>query len=122
MNAVRTLVREGADPNASMANGAPALQWVVHAQDLDTARVLLEAGANPNLPSVYGTLPLHLAVSNGDPAISYRRSNGKQAGLRFAHRGASAWETELVDVADAFWQASEHPAAAFDVSSLRSPL
>jgi len=70
MGAVRTLVREGADPNASLANGAAALQWVVHAQDLETARVLLEAGANPNLPSFYGTLPLHLAVVNGDLAMT----------------------------------------------------
>lgn len=69
MATVRTLVREGVDPNASLANGAPALQWVVHAQDVETADVLLEAGADPNLPSFYGVLPLHLAVANGQVAM-----------------------------------------------------
>jgi ankyrin repeat protein len=66
VDAVRAMVREGADPDALGMYDTPALLWVVRYQDADTARRLLDAGADPNLRNAHGVGPLHLAVMNGD--------------------------------------------------------
>jgi ankyrin repeat protein len=55
--------------NAPSADGTPALHWVVRTQDLDTARLLLKAGADADRSNRYGVRPLHLAIGNGDAAM-----------------------------------------------------
>ena len=42
--AVRKLIEKGADVNATRADGATALLWAAHWDDLDTVNALLEAG------------------------------------------------------------------------------
>ena len=64
--AVRTLLAQGADPNALGTYGTPALHWVVRVADPTTASLLLDAGADPNLRNAQGVAPLHVAIANRD--------------------------------------------------------
>ncbi len=57
------------DVNAPSADGTPALHWIVRMQDVETARLLLKAGADADQSNRYGVRPLHLAISNGDLAM-----------------------------------------------------
>lgn len=66
MQAVRALIKKGADVDSTSADGTAALHWVVRVQDHDTARFLLRAGANPDQANRYGVRPLHLAIENED--------------------------------------------------------
>ena len=52
--AVRALLREGVDVNAVRADGATALLWAAHWDDLDTADLLLAAGADVNVAEDQG--------------------------------------------------------------------
>jgi uncharacterized protein len=61
---VQALVRERVDVNATAADGATALHWAVHRDDLATADVLIRAGARPNIANDLGVTPLHLACTN----------------------------------------------------------
>ncbi|MEP7311598.1 MAG: ankyrin repeat domain-containing protein [Pseudomonadota bacterium] len=67
--ALRALLKQHADVNATSADGTPALHWIVRRQDVDSARLLLKAGADANLANRYGLRPLHLAIGNGDVAM-----------------------------------------------------
>src|SRR6185437_585894 len=51
---IRDLIRTHVDVNAPGPDGTPALQWIVHRQDLGTARQLVEAGADVNKANRYG--------------------------------------------------------------------
>ncbi|HEY9182173.1 MAG TPA: ankyrin repeat domain-containing protein [Gammaproteobacteria bacterium] len=64
--AVRTFLARRADVNALGAYDTPALHWVVRLQDRVIAGLLLDAGADPNLPNPHGIVPLHLAIENLD--------------------------------------------------------
>ena len=46
--AVRALLTQHVDVNAPQADGATALHWAVHWDDLETADLLIRAGANVN--------------------------------------------------------------------------
>src|SRR3954452_8930135 len=43
---VRKLLQERADANAIAPDGATALHWAAHLDDIETARLLIKAGAN----------------------------------------------------------------------------
>ncbi len=63
---ISMLIRdEKPDVNAWGKNGTPALHWVVRYGDIDTAEWLVGAGADVNLPNLYGVRPLQLAIENG---------------------------------------------------------
>lgn len=64
-DAVHTLVRQGADANASLPDGTRALHWAVHWDDKEAAALLLDAGATVNTASDLGVTPLYLACLNG---------------------------------------------------------
>jgi Ankyrin repeats (3 copies) len=49
------------DLNSSDSFGRTALHWAVNNGNLDSARLLLAAGANPNVKDCNGNSPLHLA-------------------------------------------------------------
>ena len=62
--AVRALVKAGADVNAAQADGATALLWAAHWNDLEMAALLLQARANVNAADDHGVTPLTLACEN----------------------------------------------------------
>src|SRR5262245_13755259 len=59
---VRVLLRQRTDPNASEPDGASALHWAVHDDDLETTRLLIEAGANVRATSRGGVAPIAFAA------------------------------------------------------------
>jgi len=68
--AVRRLVsRPRVDVNAEGHDGTPALHWAVRFNDLETASLLIRAGADVRKPNRYGLTPVSLAAQNADPAM-----------------------------------------------------
>ena len=61
---VRTLIGEGADVNSARADGATALLWAAHWDDVDAAERLLGAGASVNAADDHGVTPLARACEN----------------------------------------------------------
>jgi ankyrin repeat protein len=71
--AVRTLLRDGADVNAAQGDGMTALHWAALNGDLTTMNVILIAGATTEpLTRVGRYTPLHLASSRGNGAAVAR--------------------------------------------------
>lgn len=67
---VRSLLLERADVHARQADGATALHWAVHWDDLDVVSLLLRAGADPNATNALGVTPLSLACTNASAAVA----------------------------------------------------
>lgn len=67
--AVRSLLNQKVDVNAPGRDGTPALHWMVRVDDLETARLLIRAGASVKLADRYGVTPLYLACANGNAAM-----------------------------------------------------
>jgi ankyrin repeat protein len=71
--ALRALLRtRQADVNAGQADGMTALHWAAYWDDLQTAELLLEAGANASATNRYGVPPLWLACLNGNAELVER--------------------------------------------------
>jgi uncharacterized protein len=66
---IAALLKQGADVNASQADGMTALHWVVYHDDLPTAALLVKAGANAKAANRYDVTPLSLACTNGNTQI-----------------------------------------------------
>jgi uncharacterized protein len=67
--AVRALLAEHVDVNAASEDGATALHWVAHWDDLDAAELLIHAGARVDAANQLGITPLSLACVNGSSAM-----------------------------------------------------
>ena len=67
--AVKALLDQQVDVNAAQADGATALAWAAHWNDLETADLLLRAGAKVDAANVYGVTPLFLACKNHSAAM-----------------------------------------------------
>ncbi len=67
--AVRSLLKEHIDVNTPEADGTSALHWAAHYNDLETAQLLLHAGANAKAVSRYGVTPLSEAATYGSAAL-----------------------------------------------------
>jgi ankyrin repeat protein len=67
--AVRALLRQHADVNATQADGMTAMHWAAYLDDLETAKLLVEANANVQATNRYGVTPLSLACQNGSTAM-----------------------------------------------------
>lgn len=68
-NAVRRLLREKVDVNAARADGATALLWAAHWDDLEMADLLLRAGARVNQGDDHGVTALARACENTSGAM-----------------------------------------------------
>jgi len=81
--AVRRLLAQHADVNATQGDGATALHWAAYRQDLDTANLLIRAGANVKAANREGITPLALACINGHaPMIEALLKAGADANER----------------------------------------
>ncbi|PYS34932.1 MAG: hypothetical protein DMG14_28250, partial [Acidobacteria bacterium] len=69
LSGVRSLLQQKADVNAGQADGATALHWAVHFDDLEMAELLIRAGANVKAANRFGVTPLSLACINGNAAM-----------------------------------------------------
>jgi uncharacterized protein len=61
---VRGLIKQGLDVNSRAADGATALQWAAHWDDLEAVDLLLKAGAKVNATDDHGVTALSLACEN----------------------------------------------------------
>ena len=67
--AVRRLLEQKVDVNATQPDGATALHWAAHRNDLAIADLLLRAGAKADAADEGGVTPLGLASVNGSAAM-----------------------------------------------------
>ena len=67
--AVRALLAQKVDVNATQTDGATALHWAVYRGDHAMADLLLQAGANPKAANRDGATVLSLASINGDAVM-----------------------------------------------------
>jgi ankyrin repeat protein len=70
--AVRALLKRQIDINAVEPDGATALHWAAHRDDVDSASLLTRAGAKVNVANAHGVTPLSLACLNGSAAMVER--------------------------------------------------
>jgi len=69
-DAVRSLLKDGADVNTAQADGMTALHWAAQKGDVELAKVLLYASANVRATTRIGAYtPLLIASRNGDAAM-----------------------------------------------------
>jgi ankyrin repeat protein len=74
---VALLIGQNVDVNVPQADGATALHWAVHWDDIGLVRQLLVAGASVRALNDYGVMPLFLAATNGSaPMIDLLISGG----------------------------------------------
>src|SRR5437773_1453123 len=66
--ALRTLLRQKADVNAPQIDGATGLHWAVYRDDLESADLLIGAGAKVNASNREGFTPLAMASLYGNAA------------------------------------------------------
>ena len=67
--AVRALLEQQVDVNTSEVDGTTALHWAAYQGDLDTAQLLLGAGATVDASNRYSVTPLTLASGRGNAPI-----------------------------------------------------
>src|SRR5262245_54983391 len=66
-DAVRTMLKQGADVNTAQGDGMTALHWAVQKGDVEIAQTLLYAGANVKATTrIGGYTPLLIAARNGN--------------------------------------------------------
>jgi uncharacterized protein len=67
--AAKALIRQRVGINTADVDGSTPLQWAAHWNDLDTVKLLLAAGAKPNVANRYGVTPLHEAATIGNAPV-----------------------------------------------------
>jgi ankyrin repeat protein len=70
--AIRTALARKADVNEPQVDGSTALHWAVERDDLETADLLIRAGARVTAVTREGVTPLQLAAINGSAAMLTR--------------------------------------------------
>jgi ankyrin repeat protein len=69
---VATLLKQRVDVNGRQPDGATALHWAAHWDDVKSAEQLIRAGADVNATNDYGVTPLLLACSDASAAMVAR--------------------------------------------------
>ena len=72
VESVRGLLKQRIDVNAAQGDGATALHWAAHRDDLAMADLLIRSGARANVANDTGMTPLHLACTNRSAAMVER--------------------------------------------------
>jgi ankyrin repeat protein len=85
--AVRALLTERADVNATAADGSTALHVAAQRDHLALVQLLLGAGANAKATTRYNITPLYLAALNGNTAIMERLLDAGADPNGTAHEG-----------------------------------
>ena len=67
--ALRSLVKQRVDVNAATADGTTALHWASYRDNLESAEVLIRAGAKVNAANDLGATPLWIASTTGSAAM-----------------------------------------------------
>ena len=104
---VSALVQRGVDVNAAAPDGATALHWAAHRDDLVSAELLITAGANASATNDYGVSPLSLAAENGRAAmadllaaagadVNARQPSGETVLMTAARTGSASVLTTLL--------------------------
>ena len=112
------ILTQRVDVNAAQADGATALHWAVHWNDLETAALLIDGGADANALNELGVAPLSLAALNASPAMAAAllgagadpnaaRPSGETALMTAARTGSAELVRALLDN-DADVNASVH--------------
>ena len=70
--AVRALVQQRVDVNTSQADGMTPLHWAAQRNDVETADLLIRAGATATIATRHGVTPLALACANGSAGMIER--------------------------------------------------
>jgi ankyrin repeat protein len=70
--ALRNLLDEHADVNATQVDGMTALHWAVYHDDAEATNSLIDAKADVKAANRYGITPLSIACTNGNAAIVKR--------------------------------------------------
>jgi len=84
--ALRALLQQHADVNAPQIDGATALHWAVHRDDLEAADLLIAAGAKGDAANRNGITPLAMASLYGNvPMIERLLKAGADAKQRLAN-------------------------------------
>src|SRR5262249_27342187 len=68
-SALRSLLAKKPDVNAPESDGATALHWASYRDDVDSADLLIRAGADVNAANDLGVTPLWMASQNGSSAM-----------------------------------------------------
>ena len=68
-SAIVKLLEQGVSVDAAQPDGATALHWAVHWDNLETVKRLISAGASINVANDYGITPLFLAATNGSAVM-----------------------------------------------------
>ena len=66
---LRTLLKQRPDVNGQEPDGMTALHWAVRRDDVETAQLLIRAGANVKAANRYGVTPIALAAMNGNAVL-----------------------------------------------------
>lgn len=70
--ALRVLLKQGANVNLTEGDGTTALHWASYRDDLDSADLLIRAGAKVNAANDLGATALWTACLNGSPSMVRR--------------------------------------------------
>lgn len=90
------LIKQRVDVNTRAADGASALQWAAHWNDLETVELLLKAGADVNAADDHGVTALSLACENiSTPMVERLLTAGANPNL-----ARSSGMTPLFDAVD----------------------
>ena len=126
LEAVRTLLQQGEDPNAAQTDGLTALHWAALNDKLGIAEILLYAGATVGpVTRVGGYTPLHLASQSGHGEVARALLEAGADANTYTTTGVSSLHfAAQADAGEAIRALIEHGAEvdARDTFSNRTPL